>query len=158
MRWHPGGALAAAYPTSEAAAMNPGRLPTPALLPALLLVAASLLAGPAWAEPHGMVTTPLLRTPLSGDPTREAFMGIAEFAPGGFTGRHTHPGDEFATVLEGTLELRADGREPRRVGRGDTYHNPRGLVHDTRNMGIGPARVVSTFIIDAGKPLMQPAE
>lgn len=101
--------------------------------------------------------TPLLRTQPSGEPTREAVIAHGEFAPGASTGRHTHPGDEYAYVIEGTLELLVDGRETRRVGAGQAYHNPRGLVHETRNAGESIARVASTFVVDRGVPLLQPA-
>ena len=80
----------------------------------------------------------------------------AEFAPGGTTGVHTHPGDEYTVVLQGTLELTAEGRETRRVSAGDVYHNPRGLIHQARNVGETPARVAITFIIDKGQPITQP--
>ena len=83
-------------------------------------------------------------------------MVSAEFAPGSTTGRHTHPGDEYTVVIQGTLELTAEGREPRRVSVGDVYHNPRGLVHEARNVGDTPARVAVTFVVDKGKPITQP--
>ena len=79
-----------------------------------------------------------------------------EFAPGGTTGLHTHPGDEYTFVLQGTLELTAEGREPRRVSAGDVYHNPRGLIHQARNVGEIPALVNITFILDKGKPRTEP--
>ena len=79
-------------------------------------------------------------------------------APGATTGRHTHPGDEYTLVLEGTLELRLEGREPRRVNAGDAYHNPKGVIHETRNVGDGPARASATFVIDKGKPISLPAQ
>ncbi len=59
-------------------------------------------------------------------------------------------------MIEGTLEVRADGREPKRVTAGESYHNPRGVVHETRNIGDGTARVVSTFIVDKGRPIVEP--
>ena len=112
----------------------------------------------ALAQSQGLTIKPLLKTTVSGDDTRETFIGLAEIAPGGTTGRHTHPGDEYATVLEGTLELRVDGREPRRIGAGEAYHNARGIVHETRNVGTGVARVVSTFVIEKGRPLLEPVK
>ncbi len=118
----------------------------------------AMLAPSAHAQSVGMTVKPLLRTMLSGDDTKEVVIASAELAPGGTTGRHTHPGDEYATVLQGTLELLADGREPRRVSAGDAYHNARGSVHETRNVGDGPARLVGTFVIDKGKPLVEPVK
>lgn len=109
------------------------------------------------AQAQGFKGTLLQLAPLSGDDTKEAASGTAEFAPGATTGRHTHPGDEYGIILVGTLESRFDGREPRRASAGEAFHNPRGVVHETRNVGEGIARVASTFIIDKGQPLSQPA-
>lgn len=98
----------------------------------------------------------LMRTGLSGDEAREVIVATAEFAPGATTGRHTHPGDEYATLLEGELELLVEGQPAKRVRAGEAYHNARDIVHETRNGGQGIARVVSTFVIDKGKPVMVP--
>ena len=115
-------------------------------------------AGAAFAQSQGLTIRPLLKTSLSGDDTKETFIATAEFAPGGTTGRHTHPGDEYATVIEGTLELHVHGRAPRRVSAGEAYHNARGVIHETRNTGPGVARVVSTFVIEKGRPLLEPVK
>lgn len=136
--------------------MNPSRMLRSTAI-AATLIALGLIASFVHAQAQGLVAKPLLRTTLSGDDTKEAVIVTAEFAPGGTTGRHTHPGDEYATVLQGTLELCLEGREPRRVSAGEAYHNPKGVVHETRNVGDGPAQVASTFVIEKGKPLSQPA-
>ena len=122
---------------------------------ALGIVLVGFVSTNANAQPTGITAKVLLRTTLSGDDTKEVVMVSAEFAPGGTTGRHTHPGDEYTAVLQGTLELRAEGRETRRVSAGDVVHNPRGLVHEARNVGDSPARVAVTFVIDKGKPITQ---
>ena len=116
---------------------------------------ASALAG---AQTPGISSKPLLRSWVSGDEGKESIILAIEIAPGASTGRHTHPGDEYATVLEGTLELRLEGQEPRRVTAGQTYHNPRGVIHETRNVGDGTARTVATFIVDKDKPRTVPAQ
>jgi quercetin dioxygenase-like cupin family protein len=91
-----------------------------------LLLFAALSATSVFAQAQGFTGKPLLRTTVSGDDTKEAVIGTAEFARGGTTGRHTHPGDEYGTILEGTLEFRVEGREPRRASAGEVFHNPRG--------------------------------
>jgi quercetin dioxygenase-like cupin family protein len=108
------------------------------------------------AQSIGVSSKPLARTTLSGDDTKEAIMLVVEFAPGGGTGRHTHPGDEYTFVLQGTLEISGEGRETRRVSAGDVYHNPSGLIHEARNVGDSTARVNITFILDKGKPISTP--
>jgi len=131
------------------------RIPVTVALVALLTVCGVIVA-PAIAQAPGFTVKPLLRTTLSGDETKESIIMTAEFAPGASTGRHTHPGDEYATVLQGTLELRVEGREARRINAGEAYHNPKGVVHETRNVSDVPARVVSTFVIEKGKPIVEP--
>ena len=109
----------------------------------------------AFAQPTGVSSRVLLRTPMVSDDSKEIIMLAVEFAPGGTTGRHIHPGDEYTFVIQGTLELTAEGRETRRVSAGDVYYNHRGLVHQARNVGEMPAQVNITFILDKGKPLSE---
>jgi hypothetical protein len=35
--------------------------------------------------------------------------------------------------------------------------NPRGAIHELKNVGDTPVRVVNTLVVDKGKPRMQPA-
>jgi quercetin dioxygenase-like cupin family protein len=89
---------------------------------------------------------------------RHAVQALAEFVPGGAAGRHTHPGEELGYVVEGTLELLIDGKPPRTVKAGESFFVPAGLVHDGRNVGSGPAKVLATYIVEKGKPVASPAK
>ena len=127
---------------------------TRTLILAALLTATTL---GSLAQPVGVTSKPLLRSSVSGDSTKETLLSAIEFAPGATTGRHTHPGDEYAAVLQGTLELRLEGQEPRRVTAGEAYHNPQGVVHETRNVGDTVAKTIATFVVEKGKPTVTPA-
>jgi quercetin dioxygenase-like cupin family protein len=105
-----------------------------------------------------MTTKLLLKSSFSGDATKEALVLSAELAPNASTGRHTHPGDEYGTVLEGELEVLVQGHEPRRVKAGESYHNAKGVVHESRNPTNSPTRLLSTFIIEKGQPVVQPVK
>jgi len=118
-------------------------------------VSAILSATRSLAQMSGFVAKPLLQSTVEGG-TKEATMLAITIAPGGSSGRHTHPGDCYGTVFEGEVELRVDGRDPRRVSVGEAWHNPRGVIHELRNVDPTPARVVNTLIIDKGAPRMQP--
>jgi len=125
----------------------------------MILIALSCLAPfHAHAQAVGIKAKPLLRTSVSGDEHKEALVLSIEFAPGATTGRHTHYGDEYATVLEGSLEIVSDGQAPRRINAGEAYHNERGVVHETKNTGNVPARIISVFVVDKGKKLSTPAQ
>jgi quercetin dioxygenase-like cupin family protein len=122
-----------------------------------IVVAAFLIAGPgAHAQMSGFAAKPLLQSTVEHDQGKEAVLLAITIAPGGSSGRHTHPGDCYGTAVEGSVELRVEGREPRRVSVGEAWHNPRGTVHELRNVGDASARVVNTLVVDRGKPRMQP--
>lgn len=125
-----------------------------ALLLAALLAPAS---GQAAEPPRPFVPTLLQRVPLSGHETLEGASLTAVLAPQASTGWHLHPGDEYAILLEGQLEIRYRDREARVVRAGEAYHNARGVVHETVNTGSVPARIASTFVVDRGAPIVQPA-
>jgi quercetin dioxygenase-like cupin family protein len=114
------------------------------------------LTGIAEAQMSGFTARTLLQSTVERDETREAVMLAITIEPLGSSGRHTHPGDCYGTLVEGTIELRVEGRDPRRISPGEAWHNPRGTVHELRNAGDTPVRVVNTLMVDKGKPRMQP--
>ena len=124
---------------------------------ATTIIALALAGGAAIAQQAGFTRTALQDQPLS-DPTRHAVQARAEFAPGVAAGRHTHPGEELGYVLEGTLLLEIDGQPPRTVNAGESFFVPAGIVHDGKNIGSGPAKVLATYIVEKGKPVATPAK
>jgi quercetin dioxygenase-like cupin family protein len=116
-----------------------------------------LLATVPHAQTSGFAAKPLLQSTVEGDDKKETVMLAITIDPGGSSGRHTHPGDCYGTVFDGTVELRVEGREPRRVSVGEAWHNPRGAIHELRNVGNTPVRVVNTLVVDKGTPRMKPA-
>jgi quercetin dioxygenase-like cupin family protein len=90
---------------------------------------------------------------VSGEPDKEAYTLLVEFSPGASTGRHFHPGDEYAAVVDGELQLNVDGQPTRIAKSGEGYHNTAGSVHESKNVSSVPARVVSTLIVERGKPI-----
>lgn len=101
--------------------------------------------------------TPLLKSTVSGDANKEAVMISVEWPPHATTGRHTHPGDEYATVLEGELLTRADGGDWRTIAAGQSYHQVAGVVHETK-AGDKPAKSIGVLVVEKGKPLVNPVK
>jgi quercetin dioxygenase-like cupin family protein len=126
-----------------------------AMTSAPLLIVALAFSGGLHAQPPGFKATPLLQSTFGDDASKEAVVLAVELAPGSSTGRHTHPGDCYGTVFEGIVELHVEGREPRWVPAGQAYHNPGGTIHEFRNVGDKPARLVNTMVVEKGKPRMQ---
>jgi len=95
--------------------------------------------------------TILQKTDVGGN--QEAILGLAEVAPGGSTGKHTHPGVEFGYALEGATTLYIEGMPPIALTPGASYMIPAGKVHEAKNTGTVPAKVLATYVVEKGKPL-----
>jgi quercetin dioxygenase-like cupin family protein len=102
--------------------------------------------------------TPLQKEPLTGQPDKEVVSLIVEWPPGAGTGLHTHPGDEYTTVLEGEIVGRIDGNEAKTYATGQSYHNEPGVVHEGSNKGSVPAKTFNVFVVEKGKPITEPAK
>jgi quercetin dioxygenase-like cupin family protein len=107
-------------------------------------------------ESPKMKVTPLQREALTGQPEKEVVTVLIEWPPGAGTGLHTHPGDEYTTVLEGEFVGRRDGAESKTYTAGQSYHNEPGVVHEGTNKGNVAAQTFNVFVIDKGKPITQP--
>jgi quercetin dioxygenase-like cupin family protein len=110
----------------------------------------------ALAQQPGIKRTILLRTDDPGRPTYEAVMGIAEIAPGAMAGRHRHPGIEIGYVLEGSVTLEHEGEPARTLKAGDAFKNEPGL-HNAKNTGTTPVKILAVYLVEKGKPLAEPA-
>ncbi|BAQ47276.1 MULTISPECIES: cupin domain-containing protein [Methylobacterium] len=80
-----------------------------------------------------------------------------EIEPGVLVGRHTHPGIESGYVVEGEIELPIEGQPTRMLKAGDGFQVAPGVPHGGAKSGERPVRLVSTYIVEAGKPLASPA-
>jgi|SRR5689334_1620146 quercetin dioxygenase-like cupin family protein len=123
----------------------------------VLLIAALAATGFLFAQQPGF-TRHMLQDQNLSVAERHAVQVVAEFAPGVAAGRHTHPGEELGYVLEGTLELEVTGQPARTVKAGESFFVPAGVVHDGKNIGGGPAKVLATYIVEKGKPVASPAK
>ena len=120
-----------------------------------LLVFALLFAIGLHAQAPGFTITPLLQSTFGSDESKDAVV-LADSPPGVPPGVTPTLASVTGTVFEGTVELHVEGREARWVSVGEAYHNPRGTIHEFRNIGDKPARLVNTMVVDKGKPRMQP--
>ena len=119
-------------------------------------LALAALAGTGALMAQGLQRTVVGRADVS-VPGREAVVARVEIAPGANAGRHTHPGDEISYVLEGQGELLIDGQPPRAIKAGESFVIPAGVVHDARNDGNAPIKLVGVYVVEKGKPLATPA-
>ena len=120
-----------------------------------LIVLGTCAAG--WAQQPGF-TRKLLQDQSLSVADRHAVQALAEFIPGGAAGKHTYPGEELGYVIEGTLELLIEGQPPRTLKAGESFFVPAGVVHDGRNIGSGPLKVLATYVLETGKAVATPVK
>lgn len=103
----------------------------------------------------GFTRTVLNRTEYPGDKmvTLQVLIEIdADF----HVPRHTHPGVESGTVIEGGAVLGVKGAPDLEVKPGDSFQVPYETPHLVRN-GPKKTRIVSVYVVEKDKPLASPA-
>jgi len=94
----------------------------------------------------------VLRADLSapGHEVVQSYIVIPTGAASG--GKHTHPGEEIAFVIEGSLRVEIDGEPPVVKNAGESIIVPAGRIHFASNAGSGTVRAVATWVVEKGKP------
>ena len=87
----------------------------------------------------------------------EVVLGFAELPAGVAIGRHTHPGVEQGTLIEGELTLMVDGQPDKTFKPGDSWQIPIGAIHDAK-AGASGAKVIVSYTVEKGQPLAIPAK
>ena len=118
----------------------------------LVCVMGAGLMGLVSAQKPGFTRVALQSHELS-VPGRMGVQARAEFDPGIFAGRHTHPGEELGYVLDGEFEIRVDGQEPKTVKAGDAFMVPANTIHDALNTGTTKGKILATYFVEKGKPV-----
>jgi quercetin dioxygenase-like cupin family protein len=122
-------------------------------LVAAVALAAGALADEAKPQPQRTV---LERHDQSGVPGKEVVIGTAMLPSGTAIGFHEHPGDEGGYVIKGTVTWKVRGQPDKTLKAGDSFFNPRGSVHSVVSADGGDSLLISTWIVDKGKPISTP--
>ncbi len=127
------------------------------------LVAAGLVAfalgGAVYAQNPPVSPSPVKRTIVGKaevpGSNYETITAIVEIAPNFKAGRHLHPGIVYGQVLEGEFWMAIDGQPEKTLKVGEGIDLPMKAVH---NEGAGPAgvKLVATYVVEKGQPLVQP--
>jgi quercetin dioxygenase-like cupin family protein len=82
---------------------------------------------------------------------------LAELPAGTSIGKHTHPGIEQGTLIEGDMVLMVEGQPDKAYKAGESWQIPPGAVHDAK-AGPGGAKVVVSYTVEKGQPLAIPVK
>ena len=119
---------------------------------AVWISASVLVSTAALGDEH---VTPLLKQEIQGTEKMEVNIALFEVDPGFQTERHIHPGHVFVYVLEGTIEVDAEGQDPIQVSAGEAAYELPNLPMVGRNSSSTEgARFVVFQVGELGKPLM----
>ena len=91
----------------------------------LLILGSGLTLQDAQTQQRGIQRTDLLQHDLD-LPGREVVQVRADFEPGAISDKHSHPGEEIAYVLQGSLEYQLEGSQPVTLKAGETVFIPAG--------------------------------
>jgi quercetin dioxygenase-like cupin family protein len=126
-----------------------------------MMAAAMLAVAGTWAPQLAQAQTPGIdRTDLVQQnlvvPGHEVVQTRVDFGPGVASIKHSHPGEEVAYVLEGTLKYELAGRPAVTLKAGDALFIPAGVAHVATNVGSGKASELATYVVKKGVPLATP--
>src|ERR1700709_1988962 len=101
----------------------------------------------------GRVKRPELQHKPPSIPGREIVVVLTEIPVGVESGWHFHPGEEVGYILGGTVEMKIAGQETLTLHSGDPFLIPPGVPHNALDVGPGTGQMLSTYIVEIGKPL-----
>lgn len=78
---------------------------------------------------------------------------VIEIAPGGETGWHLHPVPSFGLVMEGELEVHLKNGAVKRLKSGEALAEVVNTLHNGRNVGTVPVKLVVFYAGSAGQTL-----
>ena len=122
-------------------------------LVAALALSVGAIADDVKPQPQRSV---LERHDQSGVPGKEIVVGTLNLPPGTAVGFHEHPGDEAGYIIKGRALWKVRGQPDKTLGAGESFFNPRGAVHSLASADGGDTLVISSWIVDKGKPLATP--
>jgi len=110
-------------------------------------------------EPPDAEQQYLAKGPLAGAAGHEAHVRHITFPPGWVGGKHSHLGDVYVYVLEGSMVVQLEGQDAVTVGPGELFHEgPNTVMHAANTSKIDPLKIVLFQVNPAGQPLMIKAD
>jgi quercetin dioxygenase-like cupin family protein len=88
----------------------------------------------------------------------EVITAVVEIAPGFKAGRHQHPGEVFYQVTDGEFWIAIDGQPEKIVKAGEQSVVPSKAIHNEGAAGSTAAKLIATYVVEKGQPLVQPVK
>ncbi|MEU6440797.1 cupin domain-containing protein [Streptomyces sp. NPDC047046] len=118
------------------------------------MAALGATAAPAAATGED-VTRVLLQEHPSPAPGWDTAQTLVEIPRAEASGRHSHPGVEIGYLVRGEVRMEFDDhRPPLHLRTGDPFFIPIGVIHNAVNTGRETTMMLSTYVVEKGKPLV----
>src|SRR3954451_3320580 len=108
-------------------------------------------------DPHDDLASRLERTEIqrgpSSIPGREIVQVLTVIPVGVESGWHTHPGEEVGYLLAGTIQMMIKDRETLLLHAGEGSLIPPDPPHNALDLGPDTGKMLSTYIVEVGKPI-----
>jgi quercetin dioxygenase-like cupin family protein len=110
-------------------------------------------AQPARDDLAGTLKRTEVQRATSSIPGREIVQVLTEIPAGVQSGWHQHPGEEVGYILAGTVRMEIADRATLTLHTGDGFLIPPETPHNATDLGPGTGRMLSTYIVEPGKPI-----
>jgi len=133
------------------------RLAVYAAMTLLLTAAAIAQPVPSPVSPSPVKRTMLGKVEVPGA-SYDVVTALVELQPGFKAGRHNHPGTVQFEVLDGEFWLAPDGQPEKVFKTGEFGEIPSGLIHNEGAAGSTAAKLLAIYVVERGKPLVNPVK
>ena len=86
-------------------------------------------------------------------PGREIVQVLTEIPVGASSGWHHHPGEEVGYIVGGTVRMEIRDATTLTLNAGDGFLIPPGVPHNATDLGPEVGHMLSTYIVETGRPL-----
>jgi quercetin dioxygenase-like cupin family protein len=108
-------------------------------------------------QPVDALAATLKRTEVqrsaSSIPGREIVQVRTEIPVGVASGWHTHPGEEVGYILAGTVQMEIRDQPTLILHAGEGFLIPPGVPHNALDLGPDTGQMLSTYIVEIGRPI-----
>lgn len=133
------------------------RRPTVYALVLTVGVALGLVADRAIDAQPTPTNTILLKHDVTGYSSREGVIVDTTIPLMAQSGWHHHPGQAFTYILDGEGVVQIKGQpQPTAIKPGTALVIDDDVVHNAKNTGPTPLRILTVYVVDKGKPLTVP--
>jgi quercetin dioxygenase-like cupin family protein len=102
---------------------------------------------PQRSDIPGIVPEILIKTTVPGVPWKQEIVARTTYQPGARIRKHYHPSQIVFLILEGTMNVQEDGKEPVILKAGDALLIPPGTIHEHSNASTSQKLVFAEFIL-----------